>query len=83
MAEFFKPEVFYYFFAFPELILSKSTLANYGAPTAVCFAVLLNRSRELFNFFLSFGKCFRDEDDFEPLAPVLFEFISVAATPVA
>ena len=65
------------------MILSKSTLANWGAPPTVCFAVLLNRRSELFSFFLLLGRCFKDDEDLDPLAPVLFEFISVAVTPVA
>ena len=66
----------------PELILSKSTLAKAGPPLIfwtqkVCLAVLLNRSKELFSFFLLAGRCLRDEEDFDWLAPCVLALTSV------
>ena len=84
MIVFFNPESVCYFFVFPELIRSKSTLANIGAfPSNCYFAVLLKRSRELFSFFLC-GRCLKDEELLllDPLAPVVFEFFSVVTAPV-
>ena len=42
--------------------------------------MLLNRSKELFSFFLLAGKCLSDEEDFDPLAPCVLALTSVVGT---